>query len=76
MPELLLATMECRLNGLIGSDLPPEEAAEALVRICRGERVLRYNSELEPLTTPNKPRTSWFDAQWMLAEAESRGREK
>jgi DNA-binding NarL/FixJ family response regulator len=75
--EMLLATMECGLHGLLSSRLPPEEAALALRRICRGERLLRFDS------TPDSPKSGrrvaaapTFDAQWMLdGAADSKGRE-
>lgn len=79
-PDLLLDTMECGLDGLLSSRLPLDEAVCALERICRGERILRFDSD----ASPGRPRPSAaalaasasFDAQWMLDGAESTGREK
>ena len=81
MPHLLLATIECDLDGLLSSNLPMEEAAGALARICRGERLLRFDSDgapnppAAPAARP-LPDAPAFDAQWMLHGAEPRGREK
>jgi DNA-binding NarL/FixJ family response regulator len=65
--EMLLATMELGLHGLLSSRLPADEAALALRRICLGERLLRFDS------TPESPdpgrqvaESPTFDAQWML----------
>jgi DNA-binding NarL/FixJ family response regulator len=78
--DLLLATMECGLDGLLSSGLPPDEAAYALSRICRGERVLRFDSDRKTFPEPDPARQvaegSSFDAQWMLHGAEPQGREK
>jgi DNA-binding NarL/FixJ family response regulator len=84
-PDLLLATLECGLHGLLSSRLPPEEASGALLRICNGERLLRFDSESgarqrpEPVTAdrPSQPvaEAPSFDAQWMLDGADSQGRE-
>jgi DNA-binding NarL/FixJ family response regulator len=75
--EMLLATMELGLHGLLSSRLPAEEAAHALQLICRGERLLRFDSIAE---SPNPGRqvaaAPTFDAQWMLdGVADSQGRE-
>ena len=78
--EILLATIECSLHGLLSTQLPPDEAAYALARICRGERLVRFDSDPDPLTIPRKNRRKVaedgsFDAQWMLHGADSQGRE-
>jgi DNA-binding NarL/FixJ family response regulator len=79
-PELLLATIECGLDGLISSDLPREEAAEALARICGGERILRFDSAMPSSKRMEPPATvaaaPSFDAQWMLHGAQADRREK
>jgi DNA-binding NarL/FixJ family response regulator len=76
--EMLLATMELGLHGLLSSRLPWEEAAYALRRICRGERMLRFDSTPEPpQQKAGVAAASSFDAQWMLhGAADSQGREK
>jgi DNA-binding NarL/FixJ family response regulator len=76
--EMLLATMELGLHGLLSSRLPPEEAACALRRICRGERMLRFDSRPEPRQQNARVAAeSSFDAQWMLhGAADSQGRKK
>ena len=77
--DLLLATMECELHGLLSSRLPAHEAASALARICRGERILRFDAdspEEAPVTSKRQlaaPQS--FDAQWMLHGAEPSGKQ-
>jgi len=75
--EMLLATMECSLHGLLSSRLPAEEAAHALQRICLGERLLRFDSAPEsPKSGRRVAAAPTFDAQWMLdGAADSKGRE-
>jgi DNA-binding NarL/FixJ family response regulator len=78
-PDLLRATLEFGLDGLLSSKLPLEDAAYALARICRGERLMRFDS-----TVPLKPPAAGqpladatsFDAQWMLHGVGPHGREK
>jgi DNA-binding NarL/FixJ family response regulator len=78
--ELLLATIECGLHGLLSSRLPQAEAASALGRICRGERILRFDSDNEQsdLNTPKGQLVDppSFDAQWMLDGAQPEGRQR
>ncbi len=78
--DLLLATIECHLDGLLSSALPAEEASCALARICRGERILRFDSDRNPFPEPDPAHqvasAAAFDAQWMLHGAEPQGREK
>jgi len=78
--DLLLATIECGLNGLLSSALPPDEASCALSKICRGERILRFDADRRTFREPAPARQvaepPSFDAQWMLNGAEPQGREK
>jgi len=77
--ELLLATIECGLDGLLSSRLPADEACYALSRICCGERLLRFDTDPEAMGQSYlQPvaETASFDAQWMLHGAEPQGREK
>ncbi len=75
--DMLLTTLECGLHGLLSSRLAPEEASAALVRICRGECLLRFDSdsqEIEPYHPKGQLAAApGFDAQWMLHGAESPG---
>jgi DNA-binding NarL/FixJ family response regulator len=41
--DLLKTALECGVHGLLSANLPVEEAAAALVRICSGERILRFD---------------------------------
>ncbi len=76
--DLLLATIECGLHGLLSSNLPPREAASALRRICCGERLLRFDPDSATSKISGPPKSmaagAAFDAQWMLDGAESEGR--
>ena len=78
--DLLLTTIECGLDGLLSSSLPADEATCALSRICRGERILRFDSDPGGFREPEPARrvasAASFDAQWMLHGAETHGREK
>jgi len=77
--EILLTTIECNLDGLLSSKLPPEDAAYALARICRGERLLRFDADSVSTDSVKAARkvaeAPSFDAQWMLNGGEP-GREK
>jgi two-component system response regulator DesR len=52
--DLLRTALECGVHGLLSTRLPLEEASEALLRIWRGERILRFDSDGGSLP-PNKP---------------------
>jgi DNA-binding NarL/FixJ family response regulator len=54
-PGLVLAAMKHNLDGVISTRLPEQEATEALVRICNGERQFRFQDGMEagaPATPP------------------------
>lgn len=46
--DLLQTALECGIHGLLSSRLPLEDAARALVRICRGERLFRFDADAAP----------------------------
>jgi len=50
--EVLQAAMECGLHGLLSTRLPLDEAAHILRRICKGERLFRFDSDPGPLELP------------------------
>jgi two-component system, NarL family, response regulator DesR len=50
--DLLHLALECGVHGLLSTRLPLEEAANALLRICRGERILRFDPDSGPATLP------------------------
>ena len=43
--DLLRIALECGVHGLLSTRLPLQEAAAALVRIRRGERMLRFDAD-------------------------------
>ena len=43
--DLLRIALECGVHGLLSTRLPMEEASNALTRICRGERILRFDPD-------------------------------
>jgi two-component system response regulator DesR len=47
--DLLNIALECGIHGLLGSRLPRQEAASALLRICGGERVFRFDPDSGPV---------------------------
>ena len=52
--DLLKIALECGVHGLLSAGLPASEAAVALVRICAGERILRFDPDegLMPAARP------------------------
>jgi len=46
-PELARAAMEHNLDGVVSTRLPVHEATDVLVRICNGERLFRFQDEIE-----------------------------
>jgi DNA-binding NarL/FixJ family response regulator len=67
-PELALAAVEAGVNGLLSTKLPLEEASQALVRICQGERYFRFEPDLQrrPAASSRSYETAPFDASWMF----------
>lgn len=47
-PQLVQAAMEAGVHGLLSVRLTVSDAAEALVRVWRGERQFRFDGELQP----------------------------
>jgi two-component system response regulator DesR len=47
--DLLRIALECGVHGLLSTRLPLEEASDALLRICRGERIVRFNPDSGPV---------------------------
>lgn len=52
--DLLKVALDCGVDGLLSTRLPLEEASSALLRICRGERVFRFDPESGPISS-SKP---------------------
>jgi two-component system response regulator DesR len=42
--DLLRIALECGVQGVFSTHLPLEEASNALLRVCRGERIFRYDA--------------------------------
>lgn len=68
-PDLLRVALEAGLHGVLSTGLPVDDAAQALTRICLGERLFRFDSSKPsspklPVVPPVSPAD--FDAQWMF----------
>jgi two-component system response regulator DesR len=50
--DALRFALECGIHGLLSANLPREEAAAALIRICAGERILRFDADAGPASKP------------------------
>ena len=46
--DLLRTALDCGIHGLLSTRLPLEEASSAVRRICRGERILRFDPDTGP----------------------------
>ncbi len=49
-PRLIYAVLEAGLHGVIATTLPLEDASQALVRICSGERHFRFEGQIGGLS--------------------------
>lgn len=67
---LLQLAVECGVHGLLSSRLSLDEAADALARISRGERLLRFDPEPGPLELPEPLRLSSREQQMLVVLAE------
>jgi DNA-binding NarL/FixJ family response regulator len=47
--DLLRIALECGVHGLLSTRLPLDEASDAMLRICRGERIFRFNPDSGPV---------------------------
>lgn len=47
--DLLHIALECGIHGVLSTRLPLEETAGALLRICRGERIFRFDPDAGPV---------------------------
>ena len=52
--DLLRTALECGVQGLLSTRLPLDEASGALLRIWRGERILRFDSDAGSIA-PTRP---------------------
>jgi DNA-binding NarL/FixJ family response regulator len=67
--EVLHAAIECGLHGLLSTRLPLDEAARILLRICKGERLFRFDSDPGPLELPKPLRLSVREQQVLFVLA-------
>jgi hypothetical protein len=67
--------MQSGIHGVLSTQLPVHEAAAAIVQICKGEYVFRFEAQAPrtgrppaPKTDPPQPfvTTDEFDTQWMF----------
>jgi DNA-binding NarL/FixJ family response regulator len=68
-PEMLQTAVDSCVHGVLSTDLPIEEAAEALTRIWQGERQFRFDGGPASHTAPPPPAYADFDADWMFGFA-------
>jgi two-component system response regulator DesR len=68
--DLLQAAVECGLHGLLSTRLPLDEAAHVLRRICRGERLFRFDADPGPLELPKPFKLSAREQQALFVLAE------
>jgi DNA-binding NarL/FixJ family response regulator len=68
-PQMLQTVFDSCVHGVLSTDLPIEEAAEALARIWQGERQFRFGSEPSRHTAPPPAAGADFDADWMFGHA-------
>src|ERR1035438_1661026 len=50
--DLLKTALECGVHGLLSASLPLEEASRALLGICRGEKIFRFDPDSGPAASP------------------------
>lgn len=65
-PEMLQTVVDSCMHGVLSTDLPIEEAAEALARIWQGERQFRFGGGPAYHTAPPPSAGADFDADWMF----------
>jgi hypothetical protein len=68
-PETLQTAVDSCMHGVLSTDLPIEEAAEALARIWQGERQFRFVGAPACHTPLPPPAGADFDADWMFGLA-------
>jgi DNA-binding NarL/FixJ family response regulator len=70
-PQLAMSAVDAGVNGLLSTNLPFEEASQALVQICQGERYFRFEPDMErrPVAASRSYRRVPFDASWMFTAA-------
>jgi hypothetical protein len=68
-PEILQTAVDSCMHGVLSTDLPIAEAADALARIWQGERQFRFGGGPARHTAPALPAGADFDADWMFGLA-------
>ena len=67
--DLLKTALECGVHGLLSTRLPLEEASHALLAICKGERIFRFDPDPGPAAEPKPVRRSARERQVLLVLA-------
>ncbi|HUB82843.1 MAG TPA: LuxR C-terminal-related transcriptional regulator [Bryobacteraceae bacterium] len=67
--DLLRIALECGIQGVLSTRLPIEEASHALVRICQGERILRFDADSSAIAPPKPLQLSVRERQVLIALA-------
>jgi two-component system response regulator DesR len=67
--DLLQIALECGVHGVLSTRLPLEEAAGALLRICHGERVFRFDPDSGPVALSKRLQLSPRERHVLIALA-------
>jgi len=67
--DLLRIALECGIQGVLSTRLPIEEASQALCRICRGERILRFDADSSAIAPPKPLQLSARERQVLIVLA-------
>jgi DNA-binding NarL/FixJ family response regulator len=66
-PHQVRSAMEAGMDGVLSLKLPVEDAARALLQICRGERQFRFEqTSVKPAILVAAASTPDFDTLWMF----------
>lgn len=65
-PQLVQASLESGMDGVLSTRLPVEEAAQALLAICGGVRQLRFQPRAMVQAPAPAVARDEFDAAWMF----------
>ena len=66
-PQLVQSALELGMDGVLSTRLPADEAAQALLAICDGERQFRFQPPAGHLIlAPAAAAREEFDAAWMF----------
>ena len=67
--DLLKTALECGVHGLLSAGLPLEEASRALLGICQGEKIFRFDPDSGPAALPKAVKFSARERHVLLVLA-------